>query len=55
MGFRCLEPAPGHPLAEEKRQAMNHKGLFLGLDHDLSAALSGGYVSFGRGNAWNPS
>ena len=25
---------------------MNHKGLFLGLDHDLSAALSGGYVSF---------
>ena len=25
---------------------MNPKGLFLGLDHDLSAALSGGYVSF---------
>ena len=25
---------------------MSNKGLFLGLDHDLSATLSGGYVSF---------
>ena len=36
----------GTPFAEEKRQAMSNKGLFLGLDHDLSATLSGGYVSF---------
>ena len=34
------------PFAEEKRQPMSTKGLFLGLDHDLSAALSGGFVSF---------
>ena len=36
----------GTPFAEEKRQAMRPKGLFLGLDHDLSSALSGGFVSF---------
>ena len=44
--FGVLNQLLGTPFAEEKRQAMNPKGLFLGLDHDLSAALSGGYVSF---------
>ena len=36
----------GTAFADEKRQAMSSKGTFLGLDHDLSCALSEGYVTF---------
>ena len=44
--FGALNQLLGTPFAAEKRQAMRPKGLFLGLDHDLSSALSGGFVSF---------
>ena len=37
----------GASFADEKRQAMSSRGTFLGLDHDLSYALSEGYVTFG--------
>ena len=36
----------GTPFAEEKRQAMAPAGTFLGLDHDLSEALTSGFVLF---------
>ena len=36
----------GTAFADEKRQPMSLQGTFLGLDHDLSCALSGGYVTF---------
>ena len=36
----------GTPFAEEKRQQMSSKGLFLGLDHDVSKALNPGFVTF---------
>ena len=36
----------GTPFAPEKRQAMAPVGTFLGLDHDLSEALSSGFVRF---------
>ena len=36
----------GTSFADAKRQAMSSRGTFLGLDHDLSYALSEGYVTF---------
>ncbi|CAE7363164.1 unnamed protein product, partial [Symbiodinium sp. CCMP2592] len=36
----------GTPFAAEKRQPMSAHGTFLGLDHDLSEALSQGFVTF---------
>ncbi|CAE7815841.1 unnamed protein product [Symbiodinium sp. CCMP2592] len=36
----------GTPFAAEKRQPMSAHGTFLGLDHDLSEALSRGFVTF---------
>ncbi|CAE7812806.1 unnamed protein product [Symbiodinium sp. CCMP2592] len=36
----------GTPFAAEKRQPMSAHGTFLGLDHDLSEALSQGFVIF---------
>ena len=39
----------GTAFADEKRQPMSLQGTFLGLDHDLSCALSEGYVAFWAG------
>ena len=36
----------GTAFVDEKRQPMSLQGTFLGLDHDLSCALSEGYVTF---------
>ena len=44
--FGQLNTLLGTPFAQEKRQPMSAKGLFLGLDHDLSRALSDGIVTF---------
>ena len=44
--FKTLNAMVGTPFAEEKEQHMAPAGTFLGLDHDLSQALSSGYVSF---------
>ena len=44
--FASLNQLLGTPFAQEKRQQMSSEGLFLGLDHDMSAALSSGVVKF---------
>ena len=44
--FEALNALLGTPFAQEKRQAMSCEGLFLGLDHDVSNALSSGVVKF---------
>ena len=44
--FSQLNALLGTPFAQEKRQPMSAQGLFLGLDHDLSQALSSGVVTF---------
>eukprot|EP00434_Breviolum_minutum_P038763 symbB.v1.2.034397.t3/scaffold4431.1/size39743/2 len=44
--FASLNQLLGTPFAQEKRQQMSSEGLFLGLDHDMSAALSSGMVKF---------
>ncbi len=44
--FENLNALLGTPFAQEKRQTMSSAGLFLGLDHDVSAALSSGVVKF---------
>ena len=44
--FEQLNVLLGTRFAEEKRQAMASQGVFLGLDHDMSEALSHGHVKF---------
>ena len=44
--FETLNMLLGTPFAQEKRQVMSPDGLFLGLDHDVSGALSQGVVTF---------
>ena len=44
--FERLNTLLGTPFAAEKRQPMSSQGLFLGLDHDVSEALSHGVVKF---------
>ena len=44
--FEALNTLLGTPFAQEKRQKMSAEGLFLGLDHDMSDALTSGVVKF---------
>lgn len=44
--FADLNQLLGAPFAREKRQQMSTMGLFLGLDHDMSKALTAGVVRF---------
>ena len=44
--FEALNTAVGTPFAEEKRQAMQPTGTFLGLDHDLTTLREYGSVFF---------
>lgn len=46
FAFGKLNGLLGTPFAAEKRQPMASEGLFLGLDHDVSQAMSHGIVTF---------
>ena len=44
--FKSLNDLLGTPFAEDKRQPMSHMGVFLGLEHDMSQALTQGVIHF---------
>ena len=46
LAFEKFNDMLGTPFADDKKQPMKATGQFLGLDHDVSQAVSHGYVSF---------
>jgi len=46
LAFEKFNDMLGTPFANDKKQPMQATGQFLGLDHDVSQAVSHGYVSF---------
>ena len=44
--FSSLNKMLGTPFATDKQQLMSSRGTFLGLEHDLSSAMSTGQVTF---------